>query len=514
MMAKCFFKLFIALIICATIECLPTSEYEDPRAMIKANTPENLEKLKTLGPNDLAEELSGQYQGDIVMSPEEVAEYENSRNTKTGLIATRYSWAGGIVPYRIVESDFTLDQVSYIHRGARRMEEVTCLRFVPYDPKVHNDFITVTGSGSGCFSSVGRRGTGEQILNLQPYDLEVGCFRLHTIIHEFMHAVGFYHMQSAAERDEWVEIIWDKIRAGTEGNFNKQSATVVSNYGVDYDYGSVMHYSKTAFSIDGSDTIVALRDLNGETMGQRVRMSEKDILRLNRAYCYDVETTQAPIVNPGLAELIMSFVNNIINTLDQVSYIHRGARRMEEVTCLRFVPYDPKVHNDFITVTGSGSGCFSSVGRRGTGEQILNLQPNNLEVGCFRLHTIIHEFMHAVGFYHMQSAAERDEWVEIVWDKIQAGTEGNFAKQSETVVSNYGVDYDYGSVMHYPSVSFSIDGSPTIIPLKDLNGETMGQRVRMSEKDILRLNSAYCSDVVSTEVPIVNPGSSHTAYFT
>ncbi|CRK97806.1 CLUMA_CG011183, isoform D [Clunio marinus] len=299
MMAKCFFKLFIALIICATIECLPTSEYEDPRAMIKANTPENLEKLKTLGPNDLAEELSGQYQGDIVMSPEEVAEYENSRNTKTGLIATRYSWAGGIVPYRIVESDFTLDQVSYIHRGARRMEEVTCLRFVPYDPKVHNDFITVTGSGSGCFSSVGRRGTGEQILNLQPNNLEVGCFRLHTIIHEFMHAVGFYHMQSAAERDEWVEIVWDKIQAGTEGNFAKQSETVVSNYGVDYDYGSVMHYPSVSFSIDGSPTIIPLKDLNGETMGQRVRMSEKDILRLNSAYCSDVVSTEVPIVNPG-----------------------------------------------------------------------------------------------------------------------------------------------------------------------------------------------------------------------
>lgn len=67
---------------------------------------------------------------------------------------------------------------------------------------------------------------------------------------------------------------------------------------------------------------------------------------------------------------------------------------MEEVTCLRFVPYDANVHNDYVTVQGSASGCFSSVGRRGIGEQILNLAPNNLEVGCFRLYTIVHEFIH------------------------------------------------------------------------------------------------------------------------
>lgn len=57
-----------------------------------------------------------------------------------------------------------------------------------------------------------------------------------------------------------------------------------------------MHYPRTAFSVNGNDTIVPLRDLNGETMGQRVRMSEKDIRRLNRRYCN--EGTETPITNP------------------------------------------------------------------------------------------------------------------------------------------------------------------------------------------------------------------------
>lgn len=170
------------------------------------------------------------------------------------------------------------------------------MKFVPYNPNEHQDYVTVQGSGSGCYSSVGRRG-GQQTLNLQPYSIETGCFRLYTIVHEFLHAIGFYHMQSATERDEYVRIEFDKIQPGTANNFNTYGSDVISNYGVEYDYGSVMHYSSTAFSIDGSDTIIPLRDLNGETMGQRLRISDKDIARANRLYCdepIETTTTEAP----------------------------------------------------------------------------------------------------------------------------------------------------------------------------------------------------------------------------
>lgn len=101
-------------------------------------------------------------------------------------------------------------------------------------------------------------------------------------------------------------------------------------------------------------------------------------------------------------------------------------------------------HSDYITIRGNTDGCYSSVGRRG-GAQTLNLTPNNPETGCFRMYTIVHEFLHALGFYHMQSASERDDFVEIVWANIQAGTENNFAKHEATRVTNFDVLYDYGS---------------------------------------------------------------------
>lgn len=183
---------------------------------------------------------------------------------------------------------------------------------------------TQQGQNSGCWSYVGRIG-GRQFLNLQSFDRELGCFRLYTIVHEFLHAIGFYHMQSATERDEYVRIVWDKIQSGTESNFDAYSSDFITNFNVEYDYGSVMHYGSTAFTIDGSDTIIPLRDLNGETMGQRLRLSDKDTSRVNRMYCG--ESTETTTTTPSLPSLppiptipeikrsIRMFINNIFNNI-------------------------------------------------------------------------------------------------------------------------------------------------------------------------------------------------------
>ena len=164
------------------------------------------------------------------------------------------------------------------------LSEVSCIKFVPYNPMKHRDFITIQGSQPGCFSQVGRQ-KGEQILNLQPHRIDRGCFRLYSIVHELMHTLGFLHMQSSTNRDQFVEIKWDKIVDAFLPNFEKYGADLISDFNVGYDYGSLMHYSPKAFSIDGSPTIISIGDPENSMMGQRVRLSEKDIRKLNKMYC-------------------------------------------------------------------------------------------------------------------------------------------------------------------------------------------------------------------------------------
>lgn len=60
--------------------------------------------------------------------------------------------------------------------------------------------------------------------------------------------------------------------------------------------------------------------------------------------------------------------------------------------------------------------CWSSVGNRQEGLQQLSIGAN-----CDRIGTIQHEFLHALGFWHEQSRFDRDDYVSIMWDRIQPG---------------------------------------------------------------------------------------------
>lgn len=104
--------------------------------------------------------------------------------------------------------------------------------------------------------------------------------------------------------------MFDKIQDGTSFNFDAYGSNIITNFGVEYDYGSVMHYGKTAFSIDGTDTIIPLKDLKGEVMGQRQRLSKSDIERINKMYC---APTRRPV--PDLIQSINDFLSKLLKNI-------------------------------------------------------------------------------------------------------------------------------------------------------------------------------------------------------
>ncbi|KAM6962573.1 meprin A subunit beta [Aplochiton taeniatus] len=152
----------------------------------------------------------------------------------------------------------------------------TCVDFTPW--KGEQNYISVF-KGSGCFSSVGNQRVGEQRLSIGQ-----NCDRLATVEHEFLHALGFWHEQSRADRDDYVTIMWDRIKAGKEHNFKTYNDTLSSALNVPYDYGSVMHYSKTSFNIGSEPSIVTNIPHFLDVIGQRMEFSDSDLLKLNRLY--------------------------------------------------------------------------------------------------------------------------------------------------------------------------------------------------------------------------------------
>ncbi|XP_054840950.1 meprin A subunit beta [Eublepharis macularius] len=152
-------------------------------------------------------------------------------------------------------------------------------------------------------------------------------------------------------------------------------------------------------------------------------------------------------------------------------------------TCIDFKPWEGEAN--YLSVF-KGSGCWSYIGNRQTGRQELSIGTN-----CDRIGTVEHEFLHALGFWHEQSRSDRDDYVTIMRDRIQAGKEGNFNKYGDKTSDFLNVPYDYTSVMHYSKTAFMNGTEPTIVTNIPAFIDVIGQRMDFSEYDIQKLSRLY-----------------------
>ncbi|XP_063747914.1 meprin A subunit beta [Eleginops maclovinus] len=193
---------------------------------------------------------------------------------RNSIIGEKYRWPTTI-PYYL-EDSLDMNAKGVILKAFDQYRLKTCIDFSPW--KGEENYISVF-KGSGCYSSVGNQRVGKQRLSIGS-----NCDRLGTVEHEFLHALGFWHEQSRADRDDYVDIMWDRIEPGKEHNFKTYDDTVSSALAVPYDYGSVMHYSKTSFNIASEPTIVTKIPHFMDVIGQRMGFSASDLTKLNRLY--------------------------------------------------------------------------------------------------------------------------------------------------------------------------------------------------------------------------------------
>jgi len=226
-----------------------------------------------------------------------------------------YKWPNGIVPY--VMDGLTSAQEAIVKGGVDEVNSKTCVNVKPRTNE--NAYVRITSQNSGCWASqLGYGGEYEHRLNLQD-NSEGTCMLKGTVVHEILHILGFDHEQTRPDRDQYIDIKWDNIITQYSSQFYKNadpsntnakacsgetgdeqdncySGNVAETFGVQYDYGSVMHYGQYAFSNNyPAITIEPLKSLNGIVLGSANGMSELDVEKTNKAYkCSTVTTTTGP----------------------------------------------------------------------------------------------------------------------------------------------------------------------------------------------------------------------------
>ncbi|XP_046897581.1 low choriolytic enzyme-like [Hypomesus transpacificus] len=175
------------------------------------------------------------------------------------------------VPFTIAKV-YSSRESSVILDGLNSFAVSTCVRFIPRTTQ--RDFVDIQ-CRSGCYSYVGRQGSG-QVVSLA----RNGCVFRSVVQHELLHALGFDHEQTRSDRDQNVRILLENVIPGQEHNFRKINT---NNLGTPYDYNSVMHYSRYAFSKNREPTIIPIPD-NNVVIGRATQMSPMDIMRINLLY--------------------------------------------------------------------------------------------------------------------------------------------------------------------------------------------------------------------------------------
>lgn len=180
-----------------------------------------------------------------------------------------FRWSNGQVPYAISPA---LPNQQRIEKAVSHWNSLpTKVRLVPHGNE--NDWVEFV-PGPGCASFVGRQGGRQEIV------IGDAC-TAGNVMHEIGHCVGFYHEQSRSDRDEFVQIQWANVNPTMRHNFNQEDSL---NLGP-YDFGSIMHYPATAFSVNDQPTIVTRQPLPpGVEMGQRKGLSPGDIAAVQQLY--------------------------------------------------------------------------------------------------------------------------------------------------------------------------------------------------------------------------------------
>ncbi|KAI6226087.1 Metalloendopeptidase [Aphelenchoides besseyi] len=233
-----------------------------------------------------------------------------------------------VIPF-IITGEFDAEENSIILAAMRALERNTCIRFKKREDE--RDYVDIKNEhDEGCYTSVGRS-RGKNIVMLEAnsfatciehdvychsranayYRIMASCLahscvfntrvglKLHnlrdtfssiTLIKLYAKAAysretDFRHEHQRYDRDDFITVRYDKIEPAFFSQFEKISRVESTVYNVEYDYKSIMHYSRDSFAAIPGDTTMETKNPNyQEIIGKTTDASPSDYIKICNIY--------------------------------------------------------------------------------------------------------------------------------------------------------------------------------------------------------------------------------------
>ena len=194
----------------------------------------------------------------------------------------------------------------------------------------------------------------------------------------------------------------------------------------------------------------------------------------------------SPIISVSIYNLgFYSHKPNVFLAEYRRQAFREGIQKIADQTCITFEEANAST-KIFLLIKSDAPGCWADFGYSTYWQMELNLE----EPGCYWDHLYQHEMLHSLGFGHMHQEPSRDEYIKINWENIDPDMYSQFDLFDPANYQNFGIPYDYNSIMHYDDLGFSKNGKPTMAKWVD-DGEPLGWIGKLTDSDVYKAKALY-----------------------